>query len=725
MTWRLAPAHTLALAAILALLLVAAIYVVATQQPWLGIEFKPNADNTGLEVVSVHPNSPNRGVLSPGDVVVGLGSADHQQLFEPGLLPKGEFALKTFAILNRYVAQHEGVWRILTSGDFVFILADEQHVAGRVVVGQPGTELSFAFWSLAASAVFTFLIGIGVWTYRPNLPVSPIVAVGGISSLLLLLLEGLQVSRELALSPFWMRASMEELNFTSEIAQYSYTALLWYYPTPRSRFPFAGLCVAIVLFFWINETLQLIEFPGHTYVWQYLISGILVIGLGVLQWRESQERADARAALQWYLLSVLLSSALMLAIMFVPTAYLGRGYVEKYVTFYWPALIYLGLALGIARYRLFDLERWWLEVWLWLGGGLLVIGIDVVLITFFHLADLLALGFALILAGWVYLPLRQWLFRRVLRPSRTRLDDHFPLLIETLFSNSAGRSFGERWRELVQRVFQPLTLATQSSPAPQTVLTESGLALQIPSFDGNETYELRYREQGRRLYTPRDVTLADSLLALTRRAAELWQQREEGAKAERGRIMRDLHDDVAGRLLTLMHRSTDVAQYQQAHEALSALRETIYALDDAQPVRLGDFLNEVEAQGRDRLRDSGAVLEWREPDSVPDITLTPRERINLTRTVQEAVSNALRHARPARVQIHPRLNGNELSLHIENDGALLRMEEWKPGKGVHNIRTRMAEIGGTVHWAVTPDKLESSAQCRLSLTLPLARSRPE
>ncbi|TAN73180.1 MAG: hypothetical protein EPN14_10000 [Gallionella sp.] len=32
-------------------------------------------------------------------------------------------------------------------------------------------------------------------------------------------------------------------------------------------------------------------------------------------------------------------------------------------------MMYLGMVLGMKRHRLFNLEPWWFEVWLWLLGG--------------------------------------------------------------------------------------------------------------------------------------------------------------------------------------------------------------------------------------------------------------------------------------------------------------------------------------------------------------------
>lgn len=713
---RVAPSALLAAAAAVALLLVAAVYLVATRQPWLGIDFKPDRAAGGLAVVKIDARSPNR-QLKPGDVVTGLASGQQEVRFDAKLLPIGEVDVPNFATFNRYAAQHDALWQTLTSGDFTFVLLDGRRIGGRAAPARPTTDLPWRFWALPTVGLAAFLIGIAIAVYRPKLSATPVIVVGGAGMFVAAVLAGLFVSRELTLSPPWLRLGMEEFNPGSEVVVFSLAALLWYYPRPLYRLPVALLCALVVALVWMNEWFQLRDLPPHTYMPQYLVAYLAMVVFAIMQWRQTREDALSRAALQWFLLVNIVVTGLFNMMSVVPIAYGQPSIIGKADTFFLGPLIYFGLAFGVARYRLFDIERWWLEVWLWLGGGLLVIGIDVLLITLFQLADLLALGFALILAGWVYLPIRQWLFRRMMRPSLTRLDDHFPLLIETLFHDGPGRTFGERWRHLLQRVFAPAALTVRAAPAVQAELMESGLSLHVPSFEGNETHELRFREQGRRLYTPRDVALADLLLSLTRRAARLWQEREEGARTERGRIMRDLHDDVAARLLSLMHRARDPALYQQAHEALSALRQTIYALDDSRPITLSDLMTELQAQVRERLRDTGVALDWLDPPAPPEVNLSARQRINLTRVMQEALANALRHAAPAAIRVRWDLKDGRLSLRFCNDGTILRMEDWQTGKGTANIRARMTELGGEAQWNVTSQ--HAKPLCCLQIALPL------
>jgi signal transduction histidine kinase len=201
--------------------------------------------------------------------------------------------------------------------------------------------------------------------------------------------------------------------------------------------------------------------------------------------------------------------------------------------------------------------------------------------------------------------------------------------------------------------------------------------------------------------------------------------KHEGVQAERTRITRDLHDDVAARLLSLVHRVQDPAVQTQARDALGALRHIIYALDDKTPLPLPDLLNELQAQMRERARLHGIEVVWQEPGTLPDVQFGARENINLQRILAEAMSNAIRHCAPARFTVQLWIEAQDLHMHFCNDGAILQTEDWVAGKGTNNIRSRMNEIGGTARWNTTAPATETGNQkCCLELRIPLPAATP-
>jgi len=72
------------------------------------------------------------------------------------------------------------------------------------------------------------------------------------------------------------------------------------------------------------------------------------------------------------------------------------------------------------------------------------------------------------------------------------------------------------------------------------------------------------------------------------------------------------------------------------------------------------------------------------------------------RIVQEAVSNAVRHADPHRVEIQARYRPGQIELQIRDDGvgfdpsADITQQEPRGGLGLIGIRQRAADVGGHI-----------------------------
>ena len=78
-------------------------------------------------------------------------------------------------------------------------------------------------------------------------------------------------------------------------------------------------------------------------------------------------------------------------------------------------LLYLGMVPLFLKHRAFDLERWWFEAWIWFLGGALVVGVDLLLIYALSLHASTALAISLVVVGWIYFPMRQWLLASLRR----------------------------------------------------------------------------------------------------------------------------------------------------------------------------------------------------------------------------------------------------------------------------------------------------------------------
>lgn len=196
--------------------------------------------------------------------------------------------------------------------------------------------------------------------------------------------------------------------------------------------------------------------------------------------------------------------------------------------------------------------------------------------------------------------------------------------------------------------------------------------------------------------------------------------RLDGARNERLRIIRDLHDDVGGHIVSLMLNASDEKQRDLARNALQALRDTITTLDDQQERQLVDFLDHWVTEAQERLSVTGSQLDIMFASSdVAGVILNARQNINLRRVLDEALINAIKHAHPSILHLAVIRRGKRLHITLSNDGLPATTAVIDPvlsqGRGLHNMRTRIAELGGELNCGPDTD----NTHYRVALSIPL------
>ena len=198
-----------------------------------------------------------------------------------------------------------------------------------------------------------------------------------------------------------------------------------------------------------------------------------------------------------------------------------------------------------------------------------------------------------------------------------------------------------------------------------------------------------------------------------RRADLAEREREVAAREavveERARIARELHDAIAHnvsmmvvqagaerRVLDPSQESTrDVLETVEeiGRNALTEMRRLVGMLrtDDDDPLApqpgLGDLPTLVG-----QVREAGLPVELRvegEPRSLP-VGL----ELSAYRIVQEALTNALKHAGEARASVRVRYADDSLELEVVDDGAGAPAELASGGHGLVGMRERVALYGG-------------------------------
>ena len=195
--------------------------------------------------------------------------------------------------------------------------------------------------------------------------------------------------------------------------------------------------------------------------------------------------------------------------------------------------------------------------------------------------------------------------------------------------------------------------------------------------------------------------------------------REEGAKQERERIRRDLHDDVGALLLTLVHKAESDDNAQLARNALKGVRDSIYSLGDDNFSTLNDSLCEWHLEIKQRTSAAGVNLQWHISELSCDYSLSPRQRINLERILREAITNILKHAQAQVISFGINEHRNKLQILITDDGNSSDYTQWQANTGLYSLQTRAQEIGAELLWTSFNDSTALDGGTMLTITLPI------
>lgn len=275
------------------------------------------------------------------------------------------------------------------------------------------------------------------------------------------------------------------------------------------------------------------------------------------------------------------------------------------------------------------------------------------------------------------------------------LEKNLPFLIEEF--SSSGTSIDSRWKAILQRFFADCQLKKSKHRISHCIINAEKNILEIPSILLEYGYILSSADKNT-LFNLDDIELAKSLLKLTIQFITIEEAFENGAAIERQRIARDLHDDVAARMLTLIHTVKDEKSVAISRSILRSLRNAIYTLDNKSTALILDAMMDVRAEIQDRINSIGMQLIWHQSEKLKGFSFTPRQHINLNRMLHEVTTNIIRHADAKFMEVVIELKQLQLTVEISDNGHGFDLKSCIPGKGLNNIRTRAKELSGNANW---------------------------
>lgn len=218
------------------------------------------------------------------------------------------------------------------------------------------------------------------------------------------------------------------------------------------------------------------------------------------------------------------------------------------------------------------------------------------------------------------------------------------------------------------------------------------------------------RHAGMPHYTPAEMRIAEDFAERVSLANELAGAREAQQRSvlleDRARIARDLHDHVVQQLYGAGLDLQAVAS-ASTDPATTRIESAVSAIDDAiAQVRTIVFALTPRADGaptlRHRVLDLAAAASGRLPQPVAvafsgpvDLVSEGRLADELTATVRELLSNAVKHSGAATVHLTVGAADGRVTAEVVDDGHGIEVTVRR--SGLENLRVRAEHLGGTFH----------------------------
>jgi len=695
--------------------LAAAIFAVwlAISQPWLGVTLALEDGTVTVTDVAAASPAARAGIL-PGQRLGSIAAPGFDPLTLEALdLTEEPDSLSSYEDVETFKARQGAIAAILLQ-PVVTLAVGRQSGSQTAVALTPATrplaDLPLVFWVQLVSGLAGLLVGAWIWSLRRTDLASAMFALSGLGLLLSAFPAAVYSTRELALDGEVFSALSALNHFGTHLFGSALIALFLIYPKRLVR-PVWLAAIPLVLVPWlIADMTQILPDPTVGMYLPILLEMLAIATLVGIQFFKVRKSPADRAALRWLGLSVIAGAGAFVLGIAVPLLLGAEPALSQGYAFAFFLIVYGGIALGIRRYRLFDLGEWSFRILFYVFGTLLLVALDAALIWLLDLQRASALGLSMLLIAFLYLPFRDAIHRRIIGKRPMERHELFASAMDVAFAATPGQRAG-RWQALLRQLYDPLELAPLSEPVKAVTASGDGLELALPPVADAPALRLRYPRGGKDLFGTSDRKLANELIALVGRAEDSRSAHDRGATEERQRIARDLHDDVGGRLLTGL-QTADQQTRPIIQSALSDIRSIISGLNGVR-TPLDRLLAEARHETARRLEAAGIELDWPvDGNGHDDVELDYLAAKAVVSTVREAVTNIIRHADATAVTVAVENSRKTLRLAIEDNGRGLPAD-LPHGYGLRNIRQRIESLGGTLQF--TPLDPGTRVEIRLDL----------
>lgn len=175
-------------------------------------------------------------------------------------------------------------------------------------------------------------------------------------------------------------------------------------------------------------------------------------------------------------------------------------------------------------------------------------------------------------------------------------------------------------------------------------------------------------------------------------------------------ISRDLHDNIGSQLTFIIssvdnikyafeitnekldHKLSNISSF--AKETILELRDTIWAMNSNEisfedlEIRINNYIEKAK-EAKDQISFSFAI-----DPALKTQKLTSVQGMNIYRTIQEAVNNAIKYANASIIAINAKISNDQTKITIQDNGIGFNQDTIEKGNGLQNMQKRIEEIGG-------------------------------
>lgn len=692
------PHALISICALLCSIVVLTCIYISIHLPWLGMHIEYDDTQHSWQLSSVDPQSPNRDTIDAYlkqkklQLPLNINAFQTHNNIIPlnsALFIEEPDTLSSHEEFNQLMEQQHALATASRNHNLRLVTSDNDVIALNTI-NRRLPNLPGLFWFQLFVGVGGALTGALVWASRRRDIAASLYALTGLGYLIFAPAAAIYSTRELIINGElfrWLSAlnHIGALFFTASL-----TSLLWTYPIRLGSMKLPLVLYGLALLSFATNILQWVD-PAIMHLSVLLIFSISFI-FAFIQWHKTRNDPRGRAALRWFLLSIYTATGLFAGFIIIPAALQIQQLAPQGIMFGVFLIMYWGLALGIVKYRLFQLEQWWHSITGWFISGLFIVVFDIVLVSILALPQAIALSLALAIAGWIYFPIRQFLWNKIGKQKgqhiNTWIGNVLPLLIDQ-HTSEPFKSSNERWREILRAVWRSPQIEQCHGALDKPSIINDGLSLLVPAYDNSQEYHfcINLPDSGARLFTTADFKTLSYVQQIVGLALARIEAHNQGIQLERDRIRRDMHDDLGATLLNIFHASDDTTK-PLVRSAIADMRSLVSSLD-SKPIRKHEAIANWRKEIEERCQIANAHLEWSDREEALPAFLAARTYTNLSRILREAVSNALKYSEPAAISVSFHQN----TISVSNLAAENRVQN---GYGQRIMAERAAEISAVL-----------------------------